>query len=122
MGLDCSHSAYSGPYGAFDEFREAVAVAAGVDMWGFGADEGSGLHIFLDHPDDHGSLTPGECDLVADDLERLLPRIEAVEASGGVIATKDGHVESEGGFAAVTKKFIAGCRKASANGEDLEFY
>jgi len=60
MGLDCSHNAFSGAYGAFDDFRSVVAKAAGVDYWGFDAEHGSGLQILMFHSDCDGDLTP-EC-------------------------------------------------------------
>jgi hypothetical protein len=41
-----------------------------------------------------------------------------MEASG---LKASGHIEFYGGFAAVTQKFIAGCRAAAAASENLEF-
>ena len=141
MGLDCSHDAFHGAYSAFNRFRQVVASAAGgsfppheegfvekytreegklpnADWWyvgdGMEAETHPGLRLFMMHSDCDGELSPAECVLVANDLESLLPKID--EHGGG-----SRHIANQGGYGAVARKFIAGCREAAAAGEVLEF-
>ncbi len=138
MGLDCSHDAFHGAYSAFNRFRQTVANAMGGsfpphtegrldndgkpfdrDMWYWGDDYAEethpGLAVFMCHSDCDGEISPSNCLLVANDLESLLP---AIDAQGlGV-----GHIEHQGGYGAVARKFIAGCRAAAAAGETLDFH
>lgn len=74
-----------------------------------------GLFVFLAHSDCDGEISPEECTQVADDLEKLLPHVEAL---GWPPA---GHIERAGGYPAALRKFIAGCRKAAAAGKPLKF-
>jgi hypothetical protein len=74
-----------------------------------------GMYEFLTHSDCDGEISPEMCLKVADDLERILPKIQSLPDQGG------GHIARRGGFAEVTKKFIAGCREAAANNEPLRF-
>jgi hypothetical protein len=76
-----------------------------------------GLYEFLEHSDCDGTIAPEKCVLVADELERLLPRIEELAK----ITPAGGHLERNGGYVAVTKAFIEGCRSAAAAGETLDF-
>lgn len=55
------------------------------------------------------------CTKVADDLEKLLPLIEAIPDQGG------GPITPRGGYAEVTRKFVSGCREAVKMGESLIF-
>ncbi len=147
MGLDVSHDAFSGAYSAFNRFRQCVARAAAADFpphWVYdengqiardseghirrneeldnskiyfpdGVNPDDGLWIFLAHSDCDGELSPEESTKVADTLEMLLPAIEA-------LAWDDhGHIGRDGGYVAVTKKFIAGCREAVNENEPLCF-
>jgi len=131
MGLDTSHDAFHGAYSAFNRFRQAVAAAMGGSWpphkdpklkdtewyWGRGFDEKThpGLFVLMSHSDCDGVISPTDCELVANDLASLLPAI-------GEMGRGSGHVESQGGYGAVTRQFIAGCRAAHAAGEDLEFH
>ena len=133
MGLDVSHNAFSGAYGAFNRFRTIVCKAAGgsfpphedaaLDRNSFYVPDectrktAPGLYEFLGHSDCDGEIDPQTCKLVADELEALLPKIEELAQT-----TPAGeHIEREGGYVAVTKKFIEGCRAAHANNENLYF-
>lgn len=78
-------------------------------------DDKSGMYCFLCHSDCDGEISPEMCVKVADDLEAILPKIEALADQGG------GHIQYCGGFAEVLKKFIAGCRLAAHNNEPLLF-
>lgn len=147
MGLDTSHDAFHGAYSAFNRFRQVICRATGgsfpphwlynddgslkVDEHGlaiynkdlddkliyFGGDldDESGLYAFLMHSDCDGEISPEMCVKVADDLEKILPAIAALPDRGG------GHIAARGGFAEVTRKFIAGCREAAKEGVPLEF-
>lgn len=137
MGLDCSHDAFSGAYSAFNSFRKTVCRAFGGSFPPHGrtglddsliyfafddsgkpvnTDVPDGIIAFLTHSDCDGALSPAECAKVADDLEKLLPAIEKMTGTPW-----SGHVERGGGYVAVTKQFIAGCRAAHAANEPLEF-
>jgi hypothetical protein len=75
-----------------------------------------GLCEFLTHSDCDGEISPEMCAKVADDLEEILPNLEAMNWQNG------GHIGAQGGYVEVVKKFIAGCRAAAAANEPLEFY
>lgn len=75
-----------------------------------------GLWEFLMHSDCDGEIATEMCAKVADELEALLPNIEALGWRDG------GHIAARGGFVEVVRKFIAGCRAAAAAGESLGFY
>lgn len=72
-------------------------------------DENPGLFEFLRHSDCDGEISPEMCEKVANELEALLPKLEAMNW------TAYGHI------AEVLKRFIAGCRAAAAANEPLEF-
>lgn len=138
MGLDTSHDAFHGAYSAFNRFRQIVAKAMGgtfpehesatfsdgtpIDpktwYWGpgFNAEKNPGLLVFFNHSDCDGEISPEDCVRVADELEALLPEIEKLDDGGG------GHIESQGGYAAVTRLFIGGCRAAAEDNEPLVFH
>ena len=89
------------------------------ERWYWGEDYSEfthpGLAEFMGHSDCDGEILPAMCTRVADDLETLLPRIEALGWP------EHGHIKARGGFSEVTKAFISGCRKAAANNEPLKF-
>ena len=130
MGLDVSHGAFSASYGAFNRFRKAVAKAWGgsypphddesLDDSRWYCGEGTrledcpGLVEFFNHSDCDGEISPETCRRVADDLERLLPGIDAAGIGAG-------HIERDGGYGVVARQFIAGCRAAADAGEPLVF-
>ena len=84
---------------------------------GENVDVPEGLYEFLTHSDCDGEIAPEMCAKVADDLEALLPKIEAFTGTSW-----SGHVERAGGYAAAVRQFIAGCRAAHAAGEPLDFH
>lgn len=73
-----------------------------------------GLWEFFAHSDCDGDITPDLCGKLADEMEALLPKLEA-QGDGG------GHIARDGGFGSVARRFIAGCRAAATSGEPLEF-
>src|SRR5262245_29101748 len=141
MGLDTSHDCWHGAYSAFTRWRNAIAAAAGYYVlpveWGGGRTidtvmldwhryqngELMGewketphdpLLVLFAHSDCDGVIHPAQAAPLADALEALLPKIE--DAPDG------GHIGARGGYVEVTKKFIAGLRKAAAAGEDVDFH
>lgn len=82
----------------------------------YGRDTHPGLWEFLTHSDCDGQISPEMCVKVADDLERLMPRMEALGWQS------HGHIAARGGFIEVVRKFIAGCRAAAAANEPLDFH
>lgn len=141
MGLDTTHDAWHGAYGAFTRWRQALAKAAGYGFakidptyhgeeplidWGHTEDRNyfgewdaipcntkgpDPLLILIIHSDCDGYIKPEHCALLADRLTELLPAIDA-DADGG------GHL---GNIRAATERFITGCRAAAEAGERLEF-
>lgn len=123
MGLDISHDAFSASYNTFNHFRQAVAKACGgsypphknpelsddlvyYPSKGF-RQTNPGLDEFFRHSDCDGEIAPDICGKLADEMEALIPALEAL----GV----------EGGYANMARRFIAGCRSAHQAGEPLEF-
>lgn len=130
MGLYISHGTFQASYSAFNRFRQAVAKAIGGsfpphddkslddNLWywddSHGADEYPGIEVLLKHSDCEGQIAPVDAAKLADDLERLLPKLSDMGMGAG-------HIEGQGGYAAVATRFIRGCRAAHAAGEPLEF-
>lgn len=146
MGLDCSHDAFHGAYSAFNSFRSAVCRAVGGTypphwlrtydgdiakdesgrplrdlsledgMWyvpdDFTRDKHPGLYEFLEHSDCDGSISPAMCSVIADELEPLLDKMPQ---------ESHGHIERDGGYRAVLKRFIDGCLAAHLEGKPLRF-
>lgn len=111
MGLSVSHDAYDGGYVSFGVWREYVALAAGIKLYGMEGYGGKkrwnvvdeGLRIILNHADNEGEISTKDCKKVADSLQELMIKIK----------DKD--------HRATTKKFIEGCLKAYDLGEPLIF-
>ncbi len=130
MGLDISYGAFNGSYLGFDRFRDALCRAMGGSWpphddsslddefwyWGddYGEDTHPGLQALLSHSDCDGIIPPKLCAALADELTALLPAL----ASQGIGA---GHIQAVGGYEAVAKRFIAGCRKAAKSKKGLAF-
>lgn len=99
-----------------------VAIREGYDpdrfFLPYGMDEETcpGLWEFLTHSDCDGEISPEMCTKVADDLEKLVPRMKELPWVAG------GHIERAGGFVAVLENFITGCRMAAKHNEPLGFY
>lgn len=131
MGLDTTHGAFHGSYGAFNRFRKVVARAMGgsfpshddqtldPDHWywglGYSAETHPGLNAFLASNDCEGAFPPELCAKIADEIEALLPQIDKFGLGGG-------HIERDGGYGAVARRYIKGCRDAAAVGETLEYH
>jgi len=131
MGLDCSHDAFHGSYGAFSRFRDALVECIGgrVDRgntfegeksywWfpeGMNSSTNPGLYEFFSYSDCDGEISPEMCARLADEMEAILPFVEKWPDNLG------GHIERDGGFVAVTKRWIKGCRAAALEGVPLEF-
>lgn len=160
MGLDVSHDAFHGAYSAFNRLRQMICRAVGGsfpphsdkellaklevetplhDHWYVPDDitpeSSPGLYAFLEHSDCDGDIDPATCDLVANELELLLPKIAEMDdgdQTGGtsfareggriVVSHHPGHFARLGGYTGATKKFIEGCRLAASSGEKLEFH
>jgi hypothetical protein len=133
MGLDISHDAFSGAYSAFNRLRQTIAAAMGGSFpphankelypddnyWYSGEDYARnshpGLYEFMSHSDCDGVILPGVAAQLADELEELLPKIESM----GLIDS--GHIAGAGGYPAVVRRLITGCRLAAERNEPLEF-
>ena len=89
------------------------------DSWYFGEgyseESHPGLFGFLSHSDCDGEIPPEMCERVADELEKLLPKIEALASPAW------GDIAYQGGYVPVLRKFIDGCRAAAAAGDPLKF-
>ena len=127
MGLNCSHGAFDGAYSRFYRFRIAVVEATGGTWPSISEPEGSwwyfgegytdethpGLYAFLCHSDCEGSIKPKLCRKIADEMEALLPKIDArPDNRPGDRATDYGEM---------ARTFIAGCRLAANEGKKLRF-
>jgi hypothetical protein len=136
MGLDTTHDAWHGAYGAFTRFRNALARAAGYEVdeqsrsvmidWAHTEDKNyygewdtipcntigpDPLLLLIIHSDCEGHLEPEHCVLLADRLTELLPALEGQDGGGHL-----------GNVRATTERFINGCRAAAVAGERLEFH
>jgi hypothetical protein len=135
MGLDTTHDCWHGPYSTFNDWRVAVARAAGIEllaMEGFTrlphlrggptvGDTDLGMSwskyahdpicILLNHSDCDGTIVADDCVRLADRLEELLPALEAMDAQAPLswLANK-------------ACDFVAGLRAAAAACEDVEFH
>lgn len=141
MGLDTTHDAWHGAYGAFSRWRDKLAEAAGYALaevkddtfpgayrttvlldWGhlktdddlFGEWEETPddpLIVLIAHSDCEGVIHPEQAAPLADRLEELLPSLPDGDAPGHI-----------GNWREKTQKFIDGLRDAVSKGEDLEFH
>ena len=140
MGLDTTHGAWHGAYSAFNRWRDTMAQVAGLPLTGepgmrstehpyinwdaitedniYGKWETTPeepLIVLIAHSDCDGAIYPQQATPLADRLEELLPKIQESESGWG-------HIERDGGLAAVTRRFIGGLRAAAAGGEPVEFH
>lgn len=131
MGLDLSINAFSGGYFAFNRLRAFVCKAAGgswpphsdkeldPEIWyiddAFSKDTHPGIWEFLSHSDRVGEISPLLCAALAKDLEGLLPVMIKIDSS------EQGHIVNNGGYVAIVKKLIIGCKAAAAMDEPLRF-
>ena len=131
MGLDLSINAFSGGYVAFDRLRAFICEAAGgswpphsdktldPEIWyiddAFSRSSHPGLWEFLLHSDSTGKISPLLCAALAKDLEELLPAMIKMDSIG------EGQIVDKGGYVAIVKKLIIGCKAAADMGEPLRF-
>ena len=137
MGLDTSHEAWSGAYGAFTRWRHKIAEAAGYEIakvegqygpsdtvlidWGHIQEKNySGewdeipsdpLIVLIAHSDCDGVIHPEHAAPLADRLEELIPLLPEGEAPGHVRDWRD-----------KTRQFVDGLRAAVAADEDVDFH
>jgi len=71
----------------------------------------SALHILLNHSDCEGEIDWNNCDLIADELERLLPNLPIGEGGGHI-----------GNWLDKTSQFIKGLRLAASRHENVDFH
>ena len=132
MGLDVyiyeGTEAFRGAYSAFDRFRKVVVEATGGtwpdfprddDFWwhfghGYTNETHPGLYEFLCHSDCDGYISPKIAGQLADEMEALLPEIDKAGNGGG-------HIDRDGGYGTVARKFIAGCRASKKHRQRLRF-
>jgi hypothetical protein len=143
MGLDTTHDCWHGPYSAFSRWREALAVAAGYAVWLVCEDEkphayrrpvvmldwghlgtaahlagdweetpGDPLLVLIVHSDCDGEIRPAQALPLADRIEELSASLPPEEH--GAWPPDWMHSKSE--------KFVAGLRKAAAQGEPVRFH
>ena len=126
MGLDTSHDAWSGPYGHFSKFRNAIAVAAGLEIYteedGFPTvnlnwdkyerknfqglwdkDPDDVLEILIVHSDCDGIIKNKNCMPLASRLRRLRDKVD-----------ETWHDKLD--------QFIKGLEEAYVSQEDLDFH
>lgn len=139
MGLDTSHDCWHGAYSAFSRWRNALATAAGYELervvyngvpydqpkrinWEALTDANfqgewertpeDPLVVLFAHSDCDGAIHPREAKVLADRLEELLPKLEALGEGGGHI----------GNYRDKTQTFIDGLRLAVASDESVRFH
>lgn len=137
MGLDTTHNAFHGSYIAFNYFRKAVAAAIGGsypphdpslrdenekplldEMWYCDNDKATketnpGLTVFFNHSDCGGYLTSNECQMIADEIEALLPEIDKQDYMG--------HTLGKGWISMIARQWVRGCRSAAKRKQKLTF-
>lgn len=137
MGLDTTHDCWHGSYGAFGRWRTAVAVAEGFSTerteWGsetyvfprdqFSAGNYAGewdplpddpLMILLVHSDCDGIIHWEHAGLLADRLERVVPKLPAIPEIVYGSYPPD--------WRGAAEQFVAGLRAAHAAHEDVDFH
>ena len=111
MGLVTTHGAFEGSYSSFNQWRRAVAAAAGIDLSslrGYGGREDwpeekdEPLVAILSHSDCDGSLLWKSLIRLAARLESLIPEMPPEHAE-------------------TTAAFAKGCRLAFSQWEDIDF-
>ncbi len=141
MGLDVSHDAWRGSYGAFNRFRQALAKVIGGsfpphdpewvkeceaeegepvnhEWWYWEPDDFPEEHhhaakVFLCHSDCDGEISPEDCIKVAAWLRWAAEQLTD-EGSG--------HLTRMGGYAGAAIRFAEGAERAAEAGEPLQFY
>lgn len=133
MGLNCSHDAFDGNYGAFSRLRKYVAKVAGgsypphdepeiwdnQEWWYYDheivpSEHHEALESFLGHADHEGDFTPEQCWKMAEFLKWIYDQEDMQEADG-VLARVGPHMRDS------VKKFKDGCVSAYVQNEPLTF-
>lgn len=117
MGLDTTHNAWHGPYSSFNDWRGWVGKQIGIElrqMEGFGGEISfdtvtHDVKALLDHSDCDGSLTPEQCEQIANGLDEILSKLPEDEP------------KDERSNYWLAERFRDGCRLAASKGETLEF-
>ena len=150
MGLDCSHNAFHGAYGAFNRLRQEVCRAMGGSFpphWKYNEsgdieiDDGGlatrnteledGFWYSGDgydeesHPGLYEFLKHSDCDgeISPEMCAKVADELEAILPKVESLNSKAyGHIAASGGYSSTLKQFIAGCRAAALAGEPLKFY
>lgn len=119
MGLNTTHGAWDGPYSSFHEWRRKIAELIDVpldNMEGFTENvarlkwknlKPNPLHALLNHSDCDGNIPYRKCKGIAEELEKLLPRLQSYEYRY---------------YLDKTIKFIDGCKLAYNRKEKIEFH
>ena len=137
MGLDVTHGCWSGPYSAFNRWREAIEGAAGITATHLAAflgvteerlatdraavpesilcgeweqDPPDVLFILSLHHDCDGIIPLRFCAPLAERLEGLLPLLPQDDVPG-----------LPHGLQARTQRFVDGLRSAASRGDDVRF-
>jgi hypothetical protein len=147
MGLDCSHDAFSGAYGAFNRFRQSIAfVMKGSFPPHFKRNEDftvimhnesvmyntemDGKHWYWDdkysekmYPGIFVLMQHSDCDdnIAPEDCLLIANELEKFLPALQKLKGASGHLERVGGYAAAAERFIKGCRKAFKADENLLF-
>ncbi|MGJ1359486.1 hypothetical protein ACR788_21720 [Sphingobacterium siyangense] len=113
MGLDTTHNAFHGAYSAFMRFRKGLVDHSlkqdVMDFIGFGGTvteetiEDLGLQRLINQSDCDGEISPQDCKLIADYLDRVIPNL------------------AEGELKSRSIQFRDGCLLAYSNNEFIEF-
>ena len=134
MGLDVTHDCWHGAYGAFTRWRNALAVAAGYELyehkdglkfsmidWGHVSEDNlfgewdktpdDPLLVLIAHSDCEGVIHPEQAIPLANRIEELMPLLSTEPDTGHI-----------GDWKIKTQKFIDGLRLAAESGEDVEFH
>lgn len=148
MGLDCSHGAFNGAYGAFNRMRQFVCASIGGSypphfVYGpngiLEQDERGRLkirgdldenmfycneHRRNDCPGLYTFLDHSDCEGEISPEMCVLVANELEELLPNMEKMNwksSGHISNYGGFVPTVKRFIAGCRLAASQNEPLEF-
>ena len=120
MGLDTTHDCWHGPYSQFMKWRCWLHVHVGGGAldetslraaWAAGRynDQTVPINVLMNHSDCDGSIPTAMCGPLADALEAVLARAPYRQTIGPDF------------MYLLTKRFIAGLRRASAAGENVYF-
>ena len=98
--------------GSFAEWSFDLARAARGNLpISWGVLKPSPLHILLNHSDCDGEIAWGDCNQIADELEKIIPLLPSGEGGGHI-----------GNWRDKTDRFIKGLRLAAEAKENVEFF